>query len=335
MEKLKNFLNGFIFNLFINILVIFSIALLFLTRLVPFEKDVIQVLDTVDVIVLTVFSLEFILKLLLFGGRYFVREFGWIDLLSCIPVLTPIFRSFTQFKALRIARMIRFIRIIRVMRLFKSMQGKAQGKAEQNIGIRTNFFLSVASITMLFILATAITITVFIEGFIDSQRNLEMQFLINSLTDANIPQVVQHNLILGITVKREEGMSHYGLPVDTMERALTEDDFFVFPGEKDKQLFPGISEKYVIYFSNMDKKNLMNILELTIMVISVLSAFAIILTATGFLSRYVMNRVRRIYEHILEVVYRCNKRPLIVDNMEDEITELTRAVNRITDIYII
>ncbi|HUV06651.1 MAG TPA: hypothetical protein VMX75_02910, partial [Spirochaetia bacterium] len=99
--------------------------------------------------------------------------------------------------------------------------------------------------------------------------------------------------------------------------------------------FPGISEKYVIYFSNMDKKNLMNILELTIMVISVLSAFAIILTATGFLSRYVMNRVRRIYEHILEVVYRCNKRPLIVDNMEDEITELTRAVNRITDIYII
>ncbi|HUV09246.1 MAG TPA: ion transporter, partial [Spirochaetia bacterium] len=229
MEKLKNFLNGFIFNLFINILVIFSIALLFLTRLVPFEKDVIQVLDTVDVIVLTVFSLEFILKLLLFGGRYFVREFGWIDLLSCIPVLTPIFRSFTQFKALRIARMIRFIRIIRVMRLFKSMQGKAQGKAEQNIGIRTNFFLSVASITMLFILATAITITVFIEGFIDSQRNLEMQFLINSLTDANIPQVVQHNLILGITVKREEGMSHYGLPVDTMERALTEDDFFVFP----------------------------------------------------------------------------------------------------------
>ena len=155
------------------------------------------------------------------------------------------------------------------------------------------------------------------------------------LNGANLNEVVKHDLILGITVVNDGASRHFGTSASDIENNLLADDYFVFAGEKDKALFPDVSDSYIIYFSNVDKKNLMNLVELVIMVTAVLSAFAIILTSMNYLSGFIMNRIKTIYRHIFDVVDRGQKLPMIVDNMDDEITELTRAVNRMTDIYII
>jgi voltage-gated potassium channel len=88
----------------LTILSMFNIVLLYAFRDDDNLQDVLFVMDT---LLTTVFFIDFIYRLFTARSKseYFLRQFGWADLLACLP--------FKQFKVFRIFRLVRVIRLMR------------------------------------------------------------------------------------------------------------------------------------------------------------------------------------------------------------------------------
>jgi hypothetical protein len=332
MYKLKKIIKSSAFSTFINTLIVFSILVLFLTKFSFLSIAAIEFFEKIDLIILFVFSAEFLLKLILFKGEYFKKDFGWIDLLSCIPILSPLAASFVQLKSLRIAKIIRFIRIMRVVRLFK----RIDAGDDRYHKVKTNFFIGISSVTLIFILLTSIIITVVAENYISRQDAVNRGIIIQTLSKTSlITQIEKSDYILGATMKTDDGVETFGLSKSEIDKLLRNDQFETFPTEEDKAEHPEIAARYTVYFSNVRKDRLTNLFELIIMVTSIVASLSIIFAVNKFLTNYITKRIKAIHQHIFAVVNNGKKLPLHVDDIEDEITELERYVNRITDIYIV
>lgn len=165
-DRLRTFLSRRLTLTVSNSLVIASVALLFVLRLVPMAGRAAAILETADFVVLAIFALEFGLRLYAFGRGYFLRDFGWVDLLSVVPIFAPLLASMGQLRSLRIARLVRLVRIIRVVRLVRSLD---EGDGE-HLQMRARFFLAVSSTAMLFLLATAVVITALVDRTMTMHR---------------------------------------------------------------------------------------------------------------------------------------------------------------------
>lgn len=160
-----------------NLLVVGSVLLLFVLRLVPLPDSVESILEVIDTAVLIILAIEFLLRLLAFGGAYFIRDFGWVDLLSVVPLLAPLFSMVSQLRALRIARLIRLVRIIRIVRLVRALD---EGGAE-HLQMKARFYMAISSTTMLFLLATAIGITLLVDRSLQAIPRLDADLLLNRI----------------------------------------------------------------------------------------------------------------------------------------------------------
>lgn len=154
-----------------------SILLLFFMRLVPVSPRTEAVLQTVDTIVLFLFLAEFLIRFGLFGWSYFLQEFGWVDLLACVPLLAPLVEMTGQFRSLRLARIIRLLRIIRVMRLLR----RIDDSESPHLQMKTRFFLGVSSVSMLFLLGTAVGITVLVQRFVPADVGVDQTALLDRI----------------------------------------------------------------------------------------------------------------------------------------------------------
>lgn len=160
-----------------NVLVVASVALLFVLRLAQLPEAVRQVLELIDFGVLIVFTIDFLLRLFTFGRAYFFRDFGWVDFLSVIPLLGPLMVQMGQFRALRIARLIRLVRIIRVVRLLRSYDGSDA----EHLQMKARFFLAVSSTSMMFLLATAVLITGLVNRSLEQVAGVNVEALLNRI----------------------------------------------------------------------------------------------------------------------------------------------------------
>ncbi len=93
------------YELFIASVSILSVFNMLLAYLPGVDQDAINVVYIVNAVLTLLFIYDFGLRLATAPSRssYFLRDFGWADLLACIPALR-IFRLFRIYKAYRIVR---------------------------------------------------------------------------------------------------------------------------------------------------------------------------------------------------------------------------------------
>jgi len=114
-EHASNELKSMGYEIFIGLLSILSIFNLVLVYLVK-DPNLDLVLNVMNGVLSGVFMIDFIYRFATASSRkdYFVRQFGWADLLASIPI--------EQFKILRV------FRLFRVYRLMKEVGVKAVGR---------------------------------------------------------------------------------------------------------------------------------------------------------------------------------------------------------------
>jgi voltage-gated potassium channel len=91
-----------IFIAAVSILSVFNMVLIYIPGVDP---DAINVVYLINVVLTLLFVFDFVLRLATAPSRskYFVRDYGWADLLACIPQFR-IFRLFRIYKAYRLVK---------------------------------------------------------------------------------------------------------------------------------------------------------------------------------------------------------------------------------------
>jgi hypothetical protein len=165
-RKVPEFIHSKPFNHSITALIIASLLLLLVQKLINFPVKIDRILGSIDIVILLLFSVEFLLRLFFLGKKYFIRDLGWIDLLAALPVLTPLIMRLTislnsdlflMEDALNITillrgfKFIRFLRVVRSTRLLKFLS--SINKRETEVKTRYPVFLPVIVSLMLLMLA--------------------------------------------------------------------------------------------------------------------------------------------------------------------------------------
>ncbi len=328
MDRLRGVLASTTFGLVFGLLVPVSIVLLFVTKLGGLARETLLLLERIDLIILGLFALEFVLKLVAFGRNYFFRDLGWIDLLTALPILAPLFESFAQLRTLRMARIVRFLRVIRIVRLFRSLDERRE---PGHLGLKTRFFLGISSITMMFVLLGAVGLSVAVERYTARQADNQAALILELITPETAPRLVERGSILGAVNSGNGQRRSWGLTGAAVSAQLAPEAFAVFPqadaaGSAD-------AGQWTIWVSRTAELQLIDTLELTIMTAAILAAAAIIVVLNLFLSRYVTGRIQHMRDWLGRRLYGGEKNPLRVDDVDDELTELAVYVNQVSDFY--
>lgn len=106
-QEVKNF--GFL-EVTVLILSVYVLAALLAQSLLEISPAVLQLLDHIDLLVCAVFFVDFLVNLRRAKSKWRFMRWGWIDLVSCIPV----------YDAFRWGRLARLLKIIRILRAFRS-----------------------------------------------------------------------------------------------------------------------------------------------------------------------------------------------------------------------
>ena len=99
-----------IYEIFILVLSVISIILISSTLFFEKGTEVFKIISTIDFVICIFFFFDFMIKLFSADSKIEYLKWGWIDLLSSIPM----------FDAGRIGRMFRIMKIIRILRAIRS-----------------------------------------------------------------------------------------------------------------------------------------------------------------------------------------------------------------------
>jgi len=107
MAKARSELKSTGYEIFIGILSVLSIVNIILLYAYVHDESMQAVLATMNALFSVIFLVDFVYRLATAPSRsgYFLRAFGWADLLASLP--------FPQFKILRVFRLIRVVRLLR------------------------------------------------------------------------------------------------------------------------------------------------------------------------------------------------------------------------------
>ena len=103
-ENLSNE-KGFGYEIFIALISILSIANLALAIIPGLNRNIYDVVETINLFLTIIFILDFVYRMVTARSKsqYFVHDFGWADLLACSP-LFRFLRIFRIFKAYRLLK---------------------------------------------------------------------------------------------------------------------------------------------------------------------------------------------------------------------------------------
>lgn len=121
MEKLRSVIEGHdttagrAFNLFIQVLIILSLVSFTMETLPGLSKSTRQVLRAVEVFTVAVFSVEYLLRILVAQKRlkFIFSFYGLVDLLAILPFYIA---SGVDLRSLRVFRLFRLLRILKILR---------------------------------------------------------------------------------------------------------------------------------------------------------------------------------------------------------------------------
>lgn len=145
METIKKLVKNKQYNRLMSILIVFSMMYIIGEKIFYFDRLSSAILEKIDICILAIFAVDFLLRFIAGKFEYFLKEYGWIDFLATIPILSPAIKSFGFFRTFRTSRMLRFIRILRVMRIMKAVKNNTSSIAKEN----HNFYLPLSSILMI------------------------------------------------------------------------------------------------------------------------------------------------------------------------------------------
>lgn len=129
MEKLRKIVEetdthgGRVFDLFIQILITFSIIIFAIETLPDLTAKTLEILRFVEVVIVSIFTIEYLLRLTVSQNKLsFIFSFwGIIDLLAIVPFYLIAFGFDLDLVFLRTLRLFRLVRIIKLARYSKSI----------------------------------------------------------------------------------------------------------------------------------------------------------------------------------------------------------------------
>lgn len=204
---MKKFLEHPLTNIFISLVIIVSLALLLIHKTLNFTVENDKLLNLIDEIFLIFFSLEFILKMIFLGKKYFFKNLGWIDLIAAIPVFTPLIIYFIlkynsdallANEALSITiifrgfKFIRFLRILRTTRLLKFFKNFKKSKVQETKE-EPQFPIAIPVVFSILLLIGSYIFTTSIESILKTQRVQQMEAISDTLTKNNIDLILKTN----------------------------------------------------------------------------------------------------------------------------------------------
>ena len=135
-----------LYDLFIFILSIYSVIALAVEATIPLPGEMKLLIQDIDTLICLMFLADFIGRLYLAPSKSAYLKWGWIDLLSSIPMIDA-------FRAGRMFRVIRVFRLLRGVRSMRAVLKYALRKRTQSIllsaGILSFAMLTFSSMAML------------------------------------------------------------------------------------------------------------------------------------------------------------------------------------------
>ncbi|HBE02708.1 MAG TPA: hypothetical protein DC049_09560, partial [Spirochaetia bacterium] len=318
LNRCKSFISSRIFELFINFCIVLSITLLIGTRIFSFSKYTMYILENLDFFLLTVFALEFTGKILFFGKKYFFMEFGWIDLLTALPVLAPLTGIFSPFKALRLARLIRFFRIFRVIRILKLIK-----RRQENLNrVKIIFYTGIGSIVMFIMILMSVTLIFMLETHLVQQSEQQRKIITSLAYSSNAAEMVQKfPEITAVTIKTGSRIIHTGLSEEDLKQMTSGEEYSIYTFERTAVVNDNNNENthITVYFSNRDQIRFFNIIEILIIVASIVSAVSIIAALDRFLGRLLVDRIKILHQYLKDAAVYKKNTSLQADRHNDEI----------------
>ena len=130
------------------VLSVYVLLSLFAQSVFPLSAETNAFLDRIDFYVCLVFLADFAINFYQAPSKLAFMKWGWIDLLSSIPMLD----------AFRVGRLARIIRVIRLLRAFRSMKYLLNYLFKQQ---KTTSLAAVATISFVFVVFSAIAVLQF------------------------------------------------------------------------------------------------------------------------------------------------------------------------------
>ncbi len=135
------------FQIFILLLSIYVLIALFVIAAFPLSPDIIELIHMADNVICVFFLIDFVIRFRAAKNKWAFMKWGWIDLLSSIPMLNT-FRAGRIFRVIRVLMILRAVRSSRVILRF-IFRDRMQG---------TFALVSVVSIVVVIVGAIAILI---------------------------------------------------------------------------------------------------------------------------------------------------------------------------------
>jgi voltage-gated potassium channel len=130
------------YQLFMLVLSVFSLAVLLLEVVFQRDAEVARVLDRADTFVCVLFLADFLHSLWMAPKKWrYMATWGWLDLLSSIPMLEPARWG----RLARVARLLRVLRALRASRMLGRILVEQRGQSAALAAALLALFLIVAS----------------------------------------------------------------------------------------------------------------------------------------------------------------------------------------------
>jgi hypothetical protein len=148
------------YNIIINLLVMVSLVYLITEKFVSLRSHAEFMLAVADLVIMSLFMFDFLLRY--YAGRwsYFISDYGWIDFLAALPVLAPLLSGVRLLKFLSTAKFIKFVRILRLFRVLRAL--KVVKSSRHFSGLRSKLLMPLSTAVMLvLVFGGGVVITVY------------------------------------------------------------------------------------------------------------------------------------------------------------------------------
>lgn len=281
---LEKFVYCLPFEIFILSLVILSISLLIYEKIFDLNPAVYDIFEIIDLVVMIIFAFEFITKLVFRRGKYFLGDYGWIDLLSIIPIFSPALKVLRGVKLLRGMRLVKALRLLRILRILKVAK-KTESVLKQKVFVPTSSVIMIISLVLGFFLVSWQEDT--LKRFDEQEFNRVFQEL-KDLPEETVLQKNEHIL----AIKKENRIIAYRYTPEEIAKNYIEEQYTTIN-----------KDGYEITFSVMETYRMTERIELVILLITILTIIILIIILNMIIDRIVLGPLAKLSQTMDRVVY--------------------------------